>query len=212
MFYKTQALKVVKFLLAKSSFKLTDASKETGVAIGYVHEIIERLRKKFVVSSSGEVVLSEPRRLLLTLAAESSMAERLYSTYEFPAKKEQIEYLIATEFGQLNYAFTLLSAVDPNTAQGQQISIYVDKQSMEKAAEILKKLGARESNIGNVQVFKGSEGILFDRKKVGDKYNVSFEQLLIDLYAYPPLLYLGQELLAAHEKRIEIDKEVKQVG
>lgn len=207
MLYGPKSLKVVKFLLARGSFKQKQASEETGVALGYVNEVISKLRKKFIVSSGRKTVLSDARRLLLALAAESSMSERLHATYEIPGDKKEVEALIAKEFEGIPYAFTLSSALPhySKAAQGRQASVYVDADSLEQASELLSKAGARKSNIGNVQVFAANEGILFDRKKTRAGYCVSLGQLLIDLYSYPPLLYLGQALL-------ELRKTAKKLG
>lgn len=201
MFSKPQSLKVAKFLLLNglSGFSQNAVARATGVSVSRVNVVVKSLKSKYIVSDGHPAKLTEPRKFLTTLAAESSMAERLYKAYEFPGEKKSIEATIAREFGEkIEYAFALLSALPHHAshiAQGQQVSVYVNKKQLEQADELLRKAGAEESRIGNVQVFNANEGILFDRKKTSSGYVVSLEQLLIDLYSSAALLYVGQELL-----------------
>lgn len=206
MLSKPQSLKVVKHLLkdGMDEFTQNEISRATGVSVSYVNDVVHALEQKFIVSEGKNAKLNEPRRLLLTLAAESSMAERLHASYEMSGRKEVIEAKISSGFDdKVNYAFTLMSALPHHAghlAQGSQVSLYVAKQQLEQADEAIRKLGGSNSSIGNVQVFTANEGILWDRVKIKSGYYVSLEQLLIDLYASPSLLYIGQELLASKEK------------
>lgn len=208
MFSKPQSLKVVKYILANGmgGFTQNGTSEGTVVSVSLVNDIVHKLKQKFIVSNTKPLPfkLTEPRRLLLTLAAESSMAERLYASYELPGKKEDIEAKLSHQFNdKTGYAFTLLSALPHyanHVAQGNQVSLYVNKKKIEQADKIIRKLGGGNSSIGNVQVFTANEGTLWDRVKTKTGYIVSLEQLLIDLYASPSLLYIGQELLASKEK------------
>ena len=209
MLSKPKSLVVVKRLLKTwpAEFTQNGVSAATRVSVSHVNGIIRTLGRKFIVSSPP-YKLTEPRKLLLTLAAESSMAERLYAAYELPGEKADIEKKLAKEFGgKISYAFTLLSALPITTAttpashlaQGRQVSLYVDEKQLEQADGVIRKLGGSNSSIGNVQVFTANEGTLKDREKTKLGYCASFEQLLIDLYASPALLYVGQELLASKE-------------
>ena len=204
MLSKPKSLVVVKRLLKTwpAEFTQNGVSAATRVSVSHVNGIIRTLGRKFIVSSPP-YKLTEPRKLLLTLAAESSMAERLYAAYELPGEKADIEKKLAKEFGgKIGYAFTLLSALPvyaSHLAQGRQVSLYVDEKQLGQADGVIRRLGGSNSSIGNVQVFTANEGTLKDREKTKLGYCASFEQLLIDLYASPALLYVGQELLASKE-------------
>ena len=205
MFSKPQSLKVVKYILANGmqGFTQTGTSEGTTVSVSLVNDVVRKLENKFIVSGKRPFKLAEPRRLLLSLAAESSMAERLHASYELSGEKKDIEAKISRAFDdKISYAFTLLSALPHyagHLAQGRQVSVYVDKLQLEQAEQTIISIGGSKSSIGNVQVFTANEGILWGRKKSENGYYVSFEQLLIDLYASPSLLYIGQELLRSKE-------------
>ncbi len=199
MLSSPQSLKIVKCLLRRGHISQYKTAGETGVSIGQVNKVVKRLKQAYLVSKdakSRRTVLSDIPRLLSALAIETPMESKIFKRYAVGGTKESIEGKIGKLAKKQGYAFTLLSALPyySAAAAGERISLYVSNQELEKIDEIFIENNFRPDLIGNVEVYNAHEGVLWDRKEKDEKFIVSKEQLLIDLYGTPQLSYVATQL------------------
>ena len=210
MFSDRRGILAVKYLLKHGHATQAEIAKSTGMAVSYVNTIAQRLRDSFIVSKphARGMYLTDYNRLLMALSYENPMGKKFRSKYLMGGAKEEVERAISGSFSKrdVGYAFTLLSALPhySYSAEGQQVSVYVFEEQMKSAEKLLVDAGARESGIGNIDVYAAHEGILADSRPLdgGNTVVVSEEQLLMDLYGYQPLLYIGSQLLEQHIQRM----------
>lgn len=197
MYLARQSTKVIKVLLRERDVTQSALSDKTGVSVGQVNKTIARLKTAFLVNTnSGRGVrLVDEERLFLAIGAESPLQAAFRKRYFVKGGVDNTIGKIGRALGNLKYAFTLLPAVRyySAAAAGETISLYLDKEDMPAALARLDRLGS-DGGVP-VEAYEAHDGILFDRAKRKSLYFVSFEQLIIDLFRTPQLVYLGMQLL-----------------
>ena len=206
MYTSTQTIKVIKALLKGSQITQLELSRTTKVSIGQVNKIVKKLKNAFLanVDPKKGAKLVDESRLLAAIGATDPLSSSAQNSVLMPFSQRQAVDKIAQVLPPKKYAFTLMSAIARYSAyaQGETVSLYVDASAMEEA---LAKLGKFASKRGiPVEIFDANAGILFDVKKDGNKRYVSNEQLLIDLFRTPQLVYVGARLLREYKQAHKI--------
>jgi biotin operon repressor len=197
MYLARQSIKVIKAMLREREITQSALSDKTGVSVGQVNKTIARLKRAFLVTTNpgrGAKLVDE-ERLFLAIGAESPLQAAFRKRYFVKGGVNIAIGKIGRAIGGLKYAFTLLPAVRHYSAAaaGETISVYLDKDDIPGALARLDRFGS-DSGVP-VEVYEAHDGILFDRALGNGLYFVSREQLIIDLFRTPQLVYLGMQLL-----------------
>ena len=202
MYTSPQTIKVIKELLKGSQITQLELSRRTNVSIGQVNNVVKKLKNAFLanVDPKKGAKLVDESRLLAAIGVTAPLSSSAQNTLLMPFSQSQTINKIAEALPPQKYAFTLMSAIAKYSAyaQGETVSLYVDANAMEEALARLGKLASKRGI--PVEIFEANEGILFDVKKDGNKRYVSNEQLLIDLFRTPQLVYVGAQLLREYKQ------------
>jgi biotin operon repressor len=197
MYLARQSIKVIKAMLRERNLSQSALSDKTGVSIGQVNKTITKLKRGFLANTNPGrgVRLVDEERLFLTIGAESPLRAGFRKRYFVKGGLDTNMGKVGRALGNFKYAFTLLPAIRyySAAASGVTISLHISKGDIPGA---LARLDQLDSGGGvPVEVYDANDGILFDRVKRRGLYFVSFEQLIIDLFRTPQLVYLGMQLL-----------------
>jgi hypothetical protein len=207
MLSSNKNLKVIKELLKGKARTQKGLAESANVSVGLVNKVIKRLRDSFLISVDNRgILLRDHSRLFVFLSVETPMTRRFFKRYVSPLSSNETILLISEKLENVNYAYTLLSAIPKYSyiAGGENISLYVDELQKDKLDSIFNSISFSEKGIGTlVEVYLGSEGILYDKSTENRAKYVSNEQLLIDIYS-SPYSYLAPQLIREY-----LDKLVK---
>lgn len=211
MLSDSTGIRIVKYLLKTGKTTQSQIAQSINGSIGYVNEVISHLSKQSVVLVTPRgISVIDPARLVMLTANEEPLSNRLWKKYLVPGYRIEVEDLLAKELQPWRYAFTLFSALSKYPSlilpvTNKEVAMYVDEDHLEKVSKKLEELGAKISDTGNVVIYKGSPGIFWEQE-IDDSHSpkkyVSREQLIIDLHSYPPLTYIGVELLESGYKEL----------
>jgi len=110
-----KSYRVAKYLLTKGTCSQTEISKETGVAIGYINEIIHNLSDLNIVKIGyGETTLIDYARLLEKISMDRPFKELVTDTFRLPTSSITETENTLKRFcvnNKINHAFTGFSAL-----------------------------------------------------------------------------------------------------
>jgi hypothetical protein len=177
-----QVYKVTKKILAEQLFTQRQISRETGVSVGYVNEIINYLIDIGVVARTTKgFILWDTIKFLEKISFDRPFISIEIDRFRLPTRTIQdTENEISNILQGKNYAFTVFSGLRRYFEYHiiyPMVHLYVEEKN---SLDILEK---GEGPIQIVVLRPDLENIMKEKKKINGTYVCDKEQVIIDLFS-----------------------------
>jgi hypothetical protein len=179
-----QSYRVAKHLLEKKTSSQTDISVSTGVATGYVNEVVHELSDLNIVKIGyGKTVLVDHAKLLEKMSFDRPYRKLVHAELRLPASTVgETEDMVASycAMNNIEHAYTMYSALK------HYYEYYITYPAIHVYVQDPEKMGEMEQGEGSVPVvvLKQDRPDIMEQSMMKDGHRICDKiQVVIDLYS-----------------------------